>query len=515
MDNNFHTEVLVIGSGVAGLLIAELLSAEKNVTVITRSELGRSNSRLAQGGIAAVTTEDDSWADHFFDTIQAGVFHNNDELTELLVKKGGERVKQLIEMGVAFDRNMDGSYSRCREGAHRKPRILHAGGDATGKELMDTLIKRVKKSCMIIEHHTAADLLVEKGVCAGAWFMGEEGKLLTVKADYVILATGGAGQLYPITSNDASVTGDGIAMAFRAGATVSDLEFMQFHPTMYAGKGASPFLISEAVRGEGGRLVTSSGQRLMEGKHDLLDLAPRDVVSRAIAEERSLVYLDTSSVSNFNDRFPTIASYLNLDDASSKRVPVQPGAHFLMGGVETDRYGRTTVANLFAIGEVANTGVHGANRLASNSLLEAVVFANESATWVLNHTPIQQDVSVTFQPLHIPISMPAASMIRSMMSDYVGITRHAAGLTTAINELGFYLKGRKKPASSVEEVTVYNMLQTSWLMATSAHMRTESRGGHHRLDFPQSKQRFQQKRITRRIFEDEWITTEKKSRAVF
>ncbi|MCA0986987.1 L-aspartate oxidase [Guptibacillus algicola] len=514
MNNNFHTEVLVIGSGVSGLLTAELLAAEKNVTVITKSELGKSNSRLAQGGIAAVTSDDDSWADHFFDTIQAGVFHNNNELTELLVKKGGECVSQLIEMGVTFDQSKDGTYSRCREGAHSVPRILHAGGDATGKELMNKLVKRVKESSTIIEHHAAVDLIVENGFCAGASFMNEKGNLLMVKADFVILATGGAGQLYPVTSNDTSVTGDGIAMAYRAGAIVSDLEFMQFHPTMYAGSGAS-FLLSEAVRGEGGRLVMESGVYLMEGKHELLDLAPRDVVARAIYEEQNMVYLDISAVTNFDDRFPTIASYLNEDDASSKKVPVQPGAHFLMGGVETDRYGRTSVANLFAIGEVANTGVHGANRLASNSLLEAVVFANEAATWMLNHKRVQHGMAAASQPLHIPNSLPDPSKLRTIMNDYVGITRHAVGLSTAIDELGAYLKGKKKLASSVEEVTLTNMLQTSWLMATSAYMRTESRGGHHRSDFPQANQRFQQKRIKRRILEDEWATTEKKSRAVF
>ncbi|WP_270180252.1 L-aspartate oxidase [Alkalihalobacillus sp. CinArs1] len=510
---NFYTEVLVIGSGVAGLLTAELLSADKNVTVITKSKLGQSNSRLAQGGIAAVTSDDDRWGDHFFDTIQAGVFHNNEELTELLVKKGGERIQDLIDLGVTFDRNRDGSYSRCLEGAHRVPRILHAGGDATGKELVGTLLKRVKESCTIIEHHVAVDLIVENGACTGAWFMDGEGKQLTVKADHVILATGGAGQLYPVTSNDASVTGDGIAMAYRAGARVSDLEFMQFHPTIYAGD--TTYLISEAVRGEGGVLVTSKGERLMEGKHELLDLAPRDVVARAIYEEQTPVYLDISSVPNFDQRFPTIASYLTRDGASSKKVPVQPGAHFLMGGVETDRYGRTTVENLFAIGEVANTGVHGANRLASNSLLEAVVFANEAATWIRNHKPVRLNLDARFQPLHIPWSLPEPCMLRNLMNDHVGITRHEAGLSSAIAAFEFYQTSRKKPASSIEEITTFNMLQTSWLMATSAYMRTESRGGHFRSDFPLPKQHFQQKRITRGIFEDEWITTEKKSRAIF
>lgn len=515
--NNFYTEVLVIGSGVAGLLAAELQSTDKNVTIITKSTLGKSNSMLAQGGIAAVTTDDDSWQEHFFDTLQAGVFHNDKELTELLAKRGFESVQQLIDLGVSFDKNDDGSYALCREGAHSAPRIFHAGGDATGKELVETLMRRVHKSCDIIENHLAVDLIVQDGVCSGAWFIDPDGNRFVVSANTVILATGGAGQLYPVTSNDATVTGDGLAMAYRAGARLSDLEFMQFHPTMFAGDHERTFLLSEAVRGEGGILVTDSGERIMEGKHPLGDLAPRDVVARAIFEERCEVYLDVSRIPHFQKRFPTISSYLEKNNMTlqSGRIPVRPGAHFLMGGVETDRYGRTSISNLFALGEVANTRVHGANRLASNSLLEAVVFANEAASWISSNPVPKRNMINQQQHLLVPQSMPDVSVLRKIMNENVGITRSAEGLSAAIDELDGFLQGKKVIASNRDEVVTYNMLQTGWLMATSAYMRKESRGGHFRTDFPHQNKSFQQKRIIRRVVEDEQITIGGNSRAIF
>ncbi|KMM37529.1 L-aspartate oxidase [Guptibacillus hwajinpoensis] len=509
------TEVLVIGSGLAGLMAADLLSAEKNVTIITKSALGKSNSRLAQGGIAAVTTSDDRWTHHFFDTIRAGGFHNNEELTELLVRKGPQQIQQLIEMGVRFDRNANGQYERCMEGAHSVPRILHSGGDATGKELVNTLISRVKDRCTILENHLAADLLIKENECYGALVMNETGETFTVSAAYTILATGGAGQLYSVTSNDSSVTGDGIAMAYRAGAILSDLEFMQFHPTMFAGAGSNSFLISEAVRGEGGMLLTRDGERLMEGIHDQLELAPRDVVAREIAKEESVVYLDISMIKRFHKRFPTIAKrcYQYGVDLDSGRIPVKAGAHFLMGGVVTDRYGRTSIPGLFALGEVANTGVHGANRLASNSLLEGVVFANESARWIMQSDRKWIPYFTENKRMKVSEYRLSIDRLREVMDRHVGISRSNEGLTTGISQLEW--RGKFIEADTKEDVVHFNMLQTAWLMSTSAIMRTESRGGHFREDYPYQKQRFKQKRIIRRISQDDWIETEERSRAIF
>ena len=513
---HLNTEVLVIGSGVSGLMAAELLSSQKNVTIITKSTLGQSNSILAQGGIAAVTTDDDSWTNHFFDTVQAGGFHNNEELTELLVRSGSKRIQQLIKMGVNFDRGQDGQYLRCREGAHSASRILHSGGDATGKEIVNTLIHRVRNRCTILEHHIAIDLMVDEGTCHGAVVMNSEGNNVAIKASHTILATGGAGQLYPVTSNDTSVTGDGIAIAYRAGATLSDLEFMQFHPTMFAGQTNQSFLVSEAVRGEGATLITEEGKRLMEGKHDQLELAPRDVVAREIHKEQSPVYLDISKISRFEERFPTIAKHCQNHGVilAEGKIPVQPGAHFLMGGVMTDRYGRTSIDGLFALGEVANTGVHGANRLASNSLLEGIVFANQSAKFILKHR--EKDLSqYEYAPeITVPENLLEIDRLKEVMLTQLGITRNGAGIEAAIQELD-YSKSKYEQSPTMEDVIRYNMQQTSWLMATSAWMRTESRGSHYRSDYPYPKQEFKQKRIIRGIYIDDWIKTQKRSRAVF
>ncbi|MBN8208448.1 L-aspartate oxidase [Bacillus sp. NTK071] len=496
-------------------MAADLLSTEKNVTIITKSELGRSNSRLAQGGIAAVTTEDDSWTNHFFDTIRAGVFHNNEELTELLVRQGPKQIQQLVRMGVQFDKNANGQYERGMEGAHSVSRILHSGGDATGMELVNTLICRVKERCTILENHLAIDLLKMDEECYGAHVMNETGEMITITAAYTILATGGAGQLYSVTSNDTSVTGDGIAIAYRAGAVLSDLEFMQFHPTMFASNGSHPFLISEAVRGEGAILLTGDGKRLMEGIHDQLELAPRDVVARTIAQEESEVYLDISMIKRFIERFPTISKLAEQSGVllHNGKIPVKAGAHFLMGGVATDRYGRTSLPGLFALGEVANTGVHGANRLASNSLLEGVVFANESANWILqSNRKFRMSFKIDMR-INVSKNMLSINHLREVMDRQVGICRSSEGLTKAIRQLDW--RGRFVEACTKEEIVHYNMLQTSWLMATSALMRTESRGGHFREDYPYQKQSFKQKRLIRRISQDDWVEAQERSGAIF
>lgn len=510
------TEVLVIGSGVAGLMAAELLSLDKNVTIITKSTLGNSNSKLAQGGIAAVTTKEDSWTNHFFDTIRAGVFHNNEELTELLVKKGPMQVRHLINLGVQFDKNSDGEYKRCQEGAHSLSRIFHAGGDATGKEIIHTLMDRVKKRCTILEDHMAIDFLMDEEKCTGVKVLNLKGDIIVVKAAYTILATGGAGQLYPVTSNDPAITGDGLAMAYRAGATLTDLEFMQFHPTMYAGDSDRSFLISEAVRGEGGTLITSNGGRLMEGKHEQGDLAPRDIVARAIQDESSPVYLDISTIFQFGKRFPTIAMHCQKHgvDLAKRMIPVKPGAHFLMGGVITDRFGRTSLDGLFALGEVAHTGVHGANRLASNSLLEGIVFAREAAEWILHHHRSVPRSEINEQEIRLKEPLVSIPELKEVMAQYVGMNRTSTGLDYTIKLLQPDTMNniRKLNFESIERA---NMGLVSWLMATSAYLRKESRGAHYRADFPLQLQEWKQKRILRRIHQDDWVKSQKRSGTVF
>ncbi len=514
--NQLKTDVLVIGSGVSGLMAAELLSAQKNVTVITKSNFGQSNSMLAQGGIAAATADEDSWTNHFFDTIRAGVFHNNEELTELLVRKGPIQIDQLINLGVHFDQEADGKYKRCKEGAHSVSRIYHSGGDATGREIVLTLMKRVQRKCTIIEHHQVVDLTMKDGQCIGAEAINQEGERMLINAAYTILATGGAGQLYPVTSNEPSITGDGLAMAYRAGAVLADLEFMQFHPTMYAGDTERSFLISEAVRGEGGILLRSDGKRLMEGKHDQLDLAPRDVVAREIQQEASTVYLDISKVSQFEERFPTIAKQCRSHGVrlAEGLIPVKPGAHFLMGGVKTDQVGRTSIEGLFALGEVAHTGVHGANRLASNSLLEGIVFASEASEWILQN---KRDVTEgNLESSHFQLYKPLITTheLKNIMEQHVGMERTSDGLAYSLRMLQLD-EMRRVEDVKIESIEQYNMVQVGWLMATSAYLREESRGGHYRADYPNQKQEWKQKRILRGIYYDDWAESQKRSRTVF
>ncbi|TLS39258.1 L-aspartate oxidase [Pseudalkalibacillus caeni] len=518
-----HTEVLIIGSGIAGLMVAELLSMDKNVTIFTKSKMENSNSALAQGGIASVTTEDDHWSNHFFDTIRAGDFHNVEAVTELLIREGTEMVQRLIDLGVPFDRHADGRLALCKEGAHSHNRILHSGGDATGRAIIETLIERVKQSAEIFENEMAVDLLVAEGKCFGAWSLDENRAEVITFADHIILATGGAGKLYSITSNDASITGDGIAMAYRAGAVLSDLEFMQFHPTMLAVNGRGFGLISEAVRGEGAILVDEAGTPIMKGIHAMEDLAPRDIVSRAIYErirKNDDVYLDVSMISHFEERFPTITKTCRRNGVDPQQgiLPVQPGAHFLMGGVQTNRNGQTSIEGLYAIGEVANTGVHGANRLASNSLLEGIVFANRTAATIKSSKwrSVPSRYEERFLSKKVP-HLPSVKEIQQTMDVHVGIVRSGPELSKAVDWFETYRSGNEYQGAITHETVVrWNMMTAGWLMASSAMMRTESRGGHFREDYPvRNDKQWKQKRIKRGREWDEPITDQKRSAAIF
>ncbi len=393
-----HTDVLVIGTGIAGLFTAILASEYKNVLLITKDKLMESNTRYAQGGIAAVMAEDDAPAFHLEDTLLAGAGLCDRAAVELLVQEGPIRVRDLIRLGTAFDAR-DGQLELTREGAHSHRRILHANGDSTGHEIVRALSQRVRKQPQIErwEHHFTTELLTEDGQCIGAIVQRPDGEMVTVYADATILCTGGSGQLYEHTTNPAVATADGIALAYRAGAQLRDMEFIQFHPTALCQPGAPRFLVSEAVRGEGAILRNRHGEAFMERYHPLRDLAPRDIVARAIVsemerEQSAFVYLDITHEpeQQLALRFPTIyrtcLQYgINL---AQDWIPVAPAAHYMMGGVRTDHHGESTVARLFACGEVSSTGIHGANRLASNSLSEAIVYGSRIADYVRELEPV-------------------------------------------------------------------------------------------------------------------------------
>src|SRR5271168_2852872 len=394
-------DFLVIGAGIAGLSAAIRLADAGRVLVVTKEELAESNTAYAQGGIAVAMGGEEDVALHLEDTMAAGDGLANRAAAAVLVSQGPQRVEELLTWGTAFDRHPTsegGELMRTREGAHSRSRILHANGDATGKEIAVSLLRHVReiKTIELMEWTTSVDLIVEGGRVVGATLLDGEGGLRVVQARSVLLASGGAGQVYSDTTNPAVATGDGIAMAYRAGAAVSDMEFYQFHPTAFSAPGAPRFLLSEALRGEGALLVNVRGERFMERYHPLLELAPRDVVARAITREGmdGPVYLDMRHEGkDLRARFPGISAFLAKYHMELGRdlVPVRPAAHYLMGGVKTDVHGRTSLPGLYAAGEVACTGVHGANRLASNSLLEGLVFGALAAETMLVEATVAKD----------------------------------------------------------------------------------------------------------------------------
>jgi L-aspartate oxidase len=404
-------DFLVIGAGIAGLSAAIRLADAGTVLVVTKEELAESNTAYAQGGIAVAMGGDEDVALHLEDTMAAGDGLVNREAAAVLVSQGPQRVEELLEWGTAFDRypkrrnGEGGELMRTREGAHSLSRILHANGDATGREIAVSLLRHVREipKIELMEWTTSVNLVVEEERVVGVTLLDGEGGLRVVMAKAVLLASGGAGQVYSDTTNPAVATGDGIAMAYRVGAAVSDMEFYQFHPTAFSEPGAPRFLLSEALRGEGAYLVNSRGERFMERYHPLLELAPRDVVARAITMEGmdGPVYLDMRHVQkDLQARFPGISRFLTKYRMELGRdlIPVRPAAHYLMGGVRTDVHGRTSVRGLYAAGEVACTGVHGANRLASNSLLEGLVFGALAAETMIAEAP-QGETGSTFAPV--------------------------------------------------------------------------------------------------------------------
>ena len=488
------SRIVVVGSGVAGLVAALELSRDPahEVTLVTKARLAESNTRYAQGGIAAVMFEDDSVAKHIADTLEAGAGLCDREAVAVLCKEGPARIRDLIAIGVAFDQK-NGQFARGLEGAHSYPRVLHAGGDATGLAIEMALIHAVREARItVLEHTFGCDLLLQNGRAAGLQILDEAGAMHALAADAVVLASGGAGNLYPYTTNPSVATGDGIALAFRAGAVLADVEFYQFHPTALAAPGN--FLISEAVRGAGAVLRAEDGTRFMQKLHPLAELAPRDVVARGIAEQMAQqggkpVMLDATALGAeyLHERFPTIdAACRRLGlDWSEQPVPVTPAAHYWMGGVRTDLDGRTSIPGLYAIGEVACTGVHGANRLASNSLLESVVFAWRVAALICgggfdaSAVPEFSGPKLTVEETHGIVPVDRAQL-QALMWASAGIYRSEDGLRAGLAQLGRWCV----EGSCVAARETRNMLLLARALLTAALERRESRGAHWREDFP-------------------------------
>jgi len=492
MSTALGTSIVVVGSGIAGLTAALHASeAGHAVTLVTKGALGAGCTPLAQGGVAGVYGSGDSPGRHAADTLDAGAGLSDSAAVDVLVQDGTARIAELIARGVAFDSASDGALLLGREAAHSRARIVHAGGDATGAEISRALISQLRQSSVeIVEHAFLVDLIVEGGRARGIRMLRERA-LVDLRADAVILATGGAGKLYAHTTNPLGATGDGIAAALRAGAAVADLEFVQFHPTVLAAGPA--FLVSEAVRGEGATLLDDKGRRFVFDTHPDGELAPRDVVSRAIARQAAAqegpVLLDATMLGaeRLAARFPTIDRVTRERgfDWAREPIPVTPAAHYLMGGVVTDLDGHSSLPGLFAVGEVARTGVHGANRLASNSLLEGAVFGARAAAAIERHRLV---------PLTQPVSSPPATLaplddrtagetkrrrqLQQLMWDHVGLLRTEHGLSEALDTIRALRAATPSPATLAEHEDA-NLLLLAEATASAALSRTESVGAHH------------------------------------
>lgn len=493
-----ETDFLIIGSGIAGLYTALQASNFGRVTLLTKKKLGDTNTERAQGGIAAAIHSTDSPSLHRADTLDAGAGLCNVDAVEVLVNEGPDRVRELIEMGANFDR-LEGELAFTREAAHSRRRILHAG-DSTGEEIQNTLAACLltDEKLEFLEHHMVIDLLTKDNTCYGALVRDNyTGEVVVYYTKAVVLAAGGAGQVFKITTNPGVATGDGIAMAFRAGAAVMDVEFVQFHPTALYIPGAPRFLISEAVRGEGAVLRNVKGERFMPRYHPGAELASRDIVARAIISEMAAtgsthVFLDLSPMAGekVKKRFPTITrtcAQYGLDIAN-EMIPVAPAAHYMMGGVQTNLNGETSIKGLYACGEVACQGVHGANRLASNSLLDGLVFGHRIIECCKEDIPSRpRPENIYFQNNELLSCQSRSGEIREnvndIMWDKVGIVRDGNRLEQALDELNDMDSVFVHQCCTSEDIEALNILTVSKLITQAALLRTESRGGHYREDF--------------------------------
>ena len=500
METSRRADYVIMGAGIAGLRAAIGLADKGRVIVITKEQLGESNTSYAQGGIAVALGGEEDVSAHLEDTVTAGDGLVNREAAKMLVEEGPLRVEELLQWGTGFDRH-NGELMLTREGAHSRNRILHANGDATGAEIGRSLLAHARaiKSISLLEWTMCVDLLVEGDEVVGLTVLDHEGQLRVIRARAILLASGGAGQVYSDTTNPAVATGDGIAMAYRVGAEVSDMEFYQFHPTALSLPGVPRFLLSEALRGEGAYLRNSRGERFMDRYHALEELAPRDVVARAITREGMgtggellHVYLDMRHVQgvDLRKRFPSISAFLVQHglDLSRDLIPVRPAAHYLMGGVKTDVNGKTSLKRLYAAGEAACTGVHGANRLASNSLLEGLVFGARAAE-MMREEP-EPAASAEFSANDSNSTFMAGNEtnillmeLQRVMWQKAGLLRDASGLLEAQSALR-QICSKLPGTSDRSSLELRNLHAIADMIVCSALAREESRGAHYRNDYP-------------------------------
>jgi L-aspartate oxidase len=494
-------DYMIVGSGIAGLYTALLAQKQGSVLILTKGSIDDCNTKHAQGGIAAAIGEGDSPGLHFQDTIAAGAGLSNPEAVHLLVAEAADRIADLSNLGVPFD-TVNGEVALAKEAAHTVPRILHAGGDATGEHIEVTLSRRVRQSGIeVLEYCLATEIMVEKGVVRGVRALDcRTGSVEEFLCHNLVLATGGAGRLFKYTTNSEVATGDGVALAFSAGAEIMDMEFFQFHPTAVRLPGTHPFLISEAVRGEGGILRNVEGYRFMPDYTPEGELAPRDVVTRGILYEMQKtrsdrVFLDITHLPYqlITTRFPHIYRFCLEHglDITKGLIPVAPAAHYMMGGIKTNTWGETNISGLYAVGEVGCTGLHGANRLASNSLLEVLVFSKR-VVQKPKERPAEDTAGMGEQSYY---SLPkrnfsggtllSCTALQTLMWENVGIIRSGDTLEKAANTVSAWEKTLEKP-SDRSSYELNNLVLTGRLMAEAALIRKESRGAHFRTDYPES-----------------------------
>jgi len=498
----FDFDVIIVGAGLAGLYTALNLSENLSCVILAKDNINISSSWLAQGGIAAAIGDDDTPELHLEDTVVAGAGLCDTDAAKVLVGEGPIDIAKLVELNVPFDLDEHGELQFTREGGHNKHRVVHAGGDATGRETVKALshIVSKRKNITFSGHSCLFDIVTDDSGVIGAITKYNDSEFLFFRSNNIVIATGGIGQVYKSSTNPSIATGDGIAAAMRAGAKLKNIEFVQFHPTglWLEDSDGHEFLISEAVRGEGGLLVNSKGERFMVGKHKLAELAPRDIVARGILKElkksgENHAYIDITAKSEefLKKRFPTIYSVCLSHDINiaKDKIPVCPVQHYMMGGIETDIDGRTNVPGLFAVGEAANTGVHGANRLASNSMLECLVFGRRTAAFINNHrdktapTGKIDPANIPFRPYEQHDYTALKKEVKQLMSDHCGALRYKEGLKLALGRVSEILKQLESAHDeSITYLETLNITTMAKAIIEAALSRPGSIGSHYMED---------------------------------